>query len=488
MAQIKVSGLSFTYPGSYIEVFRNVSFQIDTDWKLGFVGRNGRGKTTFLHLLMGKYPYQGTIESPLGFEYFPYHVTDEHLTALEVAHTIVSGLEEWRLLRELNKMEVDPEVLEREFATLSEGEKTKVLLTVLFLKEHSYLLIDEPTNHLDLKSREIVARYLNAKNGFILVSHDRRFLDNCVDHILAINRADIEIQKGNFSSWYLNRKNRDEFEARENERLRRDIDRLRDAKAMMGKWSNITEKSKIGCERDKGYIGHKAAKMMKRSKTAEARMEKAIAEKAGLLKNIEAIEALKIHPLKHHSRLLIDCHDLRMYRGDKQVGPTLSLSVERGERIAVTGKNGSGKSTLLKLIAGLDIRYDGYFRRASNLIISYVPQSAAGLSGNLDDYARSCRIDMSLFKTILDKFDFSRDLFAQDMERYSSGQKKKVLIARSLCEQAHLYIWDEPLNYIDVFSRIQIEKLLADAEATLVFVEHDTEFVDKIATKKINLP
>ena len=95
---------------------------------------------------------------------------------------------------------------------------------------------------------------------------------------------------------------------------------------------------------------------------------------------------------------------------------------------------------------------------------------------------------MSLFKTILDKFDFSRDLFAQDMERYSSGQKKKVLIARSLCEQAHLYIWDEPLNYIDVFSRIQIEKLLADAEATLVFVEHDAEFVDKIATKKINLP
>lgn len=487
MAQIKVSDLSFSYPGSYIEIFRNVSFQIDTDWKLGFVGRNGRGKTTFLHLLAGKYPYTGTIYSPLDYEYFPYPVKDARKDTLRVALDIVSNLEEWQLTRELNKMEVDPETLTRPFSTLSEGERTKVLLAILFLKDHSFLLIDEPTNHLDLKSRQIVARYLNGKKGFILVSHDRRFLDSCVDHILAINKADIEVQKGNFSSWQYNRQTRDNYELQENARLRREIGRLRRAANRMGKWSGLKEKEKTGSKGDKGYIGHKAAKMMKRAKTAETRAHKAIEEKMTLLKNIETAEALKIRPLAYHSRILVDCDRLKMYYGKKRVGPEISFVVEQGDRIAITGKNGSGKSTLLKMIVGAPIKSEGYFRRASNLTISYVPQSTDDLAGNLGDYARDCRIDESLFKAILDKLDFSRELFSQDMKNFSSGQKKKVLIARSLSEEAHLYVWDEPLNYIDIFSRIQIENLLSASGATVIFVEHDAEFVDKIATKTIHL-
>jgi len=182
-------------------IFEEVSFRIDTDWKLGFTGRNGRGKTTFLNLLMGKYPYSGTISASVEFEYFPYAVEDNRKPTIDVIDGILRDYQSWELMRELNLLEVSDDVLPRPFFTFSNGEQTKVLLAALFLRENSFLLIDEPTNHLDISGRKIVGRYLNSKHGFILVSHDRTFLDNCVDHIMSINKTNIEIQKGTFSSW-----------------------------------------------------------------------------------------------------------------------------------------------------------------------------------------------------------------------------------------------------------------------------------------------
>ena len=186
MSMIDVVKLSFSYEGSFEEVFRDVSFRIDTDWKLGFVGRNGRGKTTFLNLLLGKYKYQGQISASIEFAYFPYDVKEKDRTVLEILEEINPRFEEWQLFRELSLLKVDAEVLYRPFNTLSYGEQEKVLLAVLFLGEERFLLIDEPTNHLDAEARRQIAQYLNKKKGFILVSHDRNFLDSCVDHILSI--------------------------------------------------------------------------------------------------------------------------------------------------------------------------------------------------------------------------------------------------------------------------------------------------------------
>ena len=120
-------------------------------------------------------------------------------------------------------------------------------------------------------------------------------------------------------------------------------------------------------------------------------------------------------------------------------------------------------------------------------MISYVPQDASFLRGNLSDYAEQQNIDETLFKTILRKLGFERVQFEKDMTDYSSGQKKKVLLAGSLCQQAHLYVWDEPLNYIDVWSRIQIETLLETYRPTMIFVEHDGAFRRHIATKTVVL-
>ena len=124
---------------------------------------------------------------------------------------------------------------------------------------------------------------------------------------------------------------------------------------------------------------------------------------------------------------------------------------------------------------------------APGLVISQVPQDAAGLSGSLDQFAQDAGIDQTLFKAILRKMDFSRLQFEKDMAGYSSGQKKKVLLARSLCQQAHLYVWDEPLNFIDLYTRLQLEQLLGQCCPTLLFVEHDAAFRDGVATRLIRL-
>ena len=134
MSMIKVQNLTFSYPSSFDNIFDNTSFQIDTDWKLGFVGRNGRGKTTFLNLLLGKYEYQGKIISSVKFDYFPYSVSDKAVFTGEVLREICPMAEEWELIKELSYLEVDDDVLWRPFETLSNGEQNKGFACCTFLK------------------------------------------------------------------------------------------------------------------------------------------------------------------------------------------------------------------------------------------------------------------------------------------------------------------------------------------------------------------
>ncbi|NLI53313.1 MAG: ABC-F type ribosomal protection protein [Clostridiales bacterium] len=491
MSQILVNDLTFHYEGSYDNVFSHMSFSIDTGWKLGFVGRNGRGKTTFLKLLMGEYAYEGTISSSVAFDYFPFAVADASLTT-EAVYESIADAPRWRLEKELNLLEVDPGVLERAFSTLSPGEQTKVLLAALFSREGRFLLIDEPTNHLDMEARAVVSRYLGGKRGFILVSHDRAFLDGCVDHILSINRASIEVQKGNFSSWEKNRRRQDNFERAENERLTQEIGELRAAARRTAEWSDRLERTKIGegvveGRADRGTIGAQSARVMKRAKSAERRQENAAKEKEKLLKDIERNDTLKITPLRHYADVLAEADGLSIAYGPRTVCGPLDFVLRQGERVALTGRNGSGKSSVVRLLAGEPVPHTGTLRLASGLVVSYMPQDTSFLSGTVLDYARSCGLDETLFLTILRKLDFPRVQFEKDMRSFSGGQKKKALLAKTLSEQAHLYVWDEPLNFVDVLSRLQVRDLLLAAKPTMLFVEHDRAFVDEIATRIIPL-
>lgn len=487
MSMIRINDLSFSYPTGIEAVFEHVSFQIDSNWRLGLIGRNGRGKTTLLYLLAGKYPYQGTIQKSVSCAYFPYTV-DSSGTTEEVIKSVAPDAFDWEIQIELSHLDLKETLLTRSFLSLSNGERSKVLLAGLFLKKEGFLLIDEPTNHLDQKGREVVADYLKKKKGFIVVSHDRSFLDACIDHVLILNRQTIDVQNGNFSSWYTNFNRQQQYEKKEAERLKKDVRRLQQSFKQSQSWSDQTEASKYGNGPvDRGFIGHKAAKMMKRAKTIETRKEKALKTKQSLLKDYEETEQLRLSPLIHRSQQLVSFSDVVITYDQKAVHPPISFTITAGMRLALAGKNGSGKSSLLRLLIGEEIPYSGLIKRAPGLIISYVGQDLSHLKGSLSSYAEAHHLNESLLKSMLRKLDFKRSLLSRNIEEFSDGQKKKVLLAASLLMPAHLYVWDEPLNYIDVFSRMQIETLILESKASMIFVEHDQTFQQKIATDIIRL-
>ena len=507
MSQIRADRLTFCYEGSAEPVFEDASFILDTDWKLGFIGRNGKGKTTFLRLLTGELKGQGTLTMPVPAAYFPYAVTaaQAERSAAEFADELREGCEIWRVICELTALYEDAEILYRPFGTLSFGQRTKVLLAILFSGEEEFLLIDEPTNHLDAQARENVRQYLSAKKGFILVSHDRDLLDACTDHILVLNRRTIMVQSGNFSCWQENQQRRDQFAEAENEKHRKEIRRLRQAARRTADWAEKSERSKIGfdpvketdrCISTRSYIGAKTKKMQSRVKNTERRIERELAEKEGLLQDIEETRALKMQPLKHHKQTLVTLRDCIMqYAGaEAPVCSGMTFSIRQGERIALHGANGCGKSTLMRVIlqrAGIlppeeMLTVGGICETASGLIVSYVPQDASDLHGSIPAFCAERGLDRSMFCTVLRQLDLSRAQLAKDIGEYSAGQKKKVLLAASLLTPAHLYIWDEPLNFIDIFSRMQIEAVLEEYRPAMLFAEHDVRFREKIATGEIS--
>lgn len=533
MSQICVSNLTFCYEGSFDNIFENVSFTIDTDWKLGFIGRNGKGKTTFLSLLMSRqdnwaqrlgsmdpysinsrkkilYEYQGHISASVIFDYFPYQITKLQAgqCGVEFIEELKQGVESWRVMCELEKLNLEADVLYRPFRTLSQGERTKVMLAVLFSGENDFLLIDEPTNHLDQESRDIVKGYLSQKKGFILVSHDRDLLDACIDHVLVLNRSSIEVQSGNFSSWWENKSRMDAFHEMENEKHRKEIRRLNKAAEKTREWADKNEKTKIGYdpvkEHDRGvgaraYIGAKTKKMQSRRMQMEKRINDEIEQKEGLLQDIENPVKLKLMPVRHHKEVLVAARDYgiayRMENEDcHEVFTQFNFELRQGERVFLHGENGCGKSSLIKAILSHNLAREekamqesGVLTTAAGLVISYINQDTSYLRGSLKEYGRINGLDESLFLAILRQLDFERAQFSKNMEDYSEGQKKKVLIAASLLKSAHLYIWDEPLNYIDVFSRMQIENLILEYQPTMLIVEHDVRFREKIATKTLQI-
>ena len=263
--------------GSFDTVFENVSFGIDTDWKLGLIGRNGKGKTTFLNL--------------------------------------------------------------------------------------------------------------RGKKGFILVSHDRDILDACIDHVLVLNRKTIEVQSGNFSSWWENKTRMDHFAMEENEKHLKEIASLKQAAARSRKWADKNEATKIGYdpvkEHDRSgatraYIGAKTKKMQSRVTQYERRMERKIQEKEGLLQDIEQPVSLKIMPLSYHKERLISCRELsvRYESAGEDVLNNLTFELVQGERVFLHGENGCGKSTLIKtILQQVNIGQAGYERK--NVQQINTPQSGS---------------------------------------------------------------------------------------------------------------
>ena len=230
-----------------------------------------------------------------------------------------------------------------------------------------------------------------------------------------------------------------------------------------------------------------AAKMAKRAKVTERRREDALEEKRGLLKNVEFYGNFKLTPLPFRSQTVCSLTDAGYAYGEKTALHRFSLTVERGERIALRGENGCGKSTAVKLLAGELATQSGIVQVPGDLRITYLPQDVREIRGTVAEYAAARGADPALVMAILNKFNLRSELFSRDVSAYSDGQKKKVALAVSLATPAHLYIWDEPLNFIDLVSRIQIEDLLLEYRPTMLFIEHDAAFCRRVATRTVEM-
>lgn len=490
MAKININNLTFGFGDNTL--FENLSLSLDSSWKLGLIGKNGRGKTTLLQLICGKHEYSGSITSTLSFEYFPYDIEDPDLMVIDAFTELKPSLEQWKLCRELSLLNMDEGLLYMPFSSLSPGQQTKLQIALMFSTDDNFLLIDEPTNHLDIEGRQAIANYLMGKQGYIVISHDRSFLDTCIDHVLAINKKTITLHKGNYSSWQREFDSIQQSEIEHNRQLKGEINRL--AKSMQDKqqWSDSLESTKKGTRigglrPDTGHIGHKSAKLAKRSKVLSNRMKKDIEKKSALLKDYETSPPISISHENCPYKRLVTINDLSFAYGDKTVFNGFKMSMDKDERIALFGSNGCGKSTLLNLICGNLTPTEGTITKPKALRISYLSQNSTFLKGSLNDYIVREGCDPTLFKTILRKLGFDRSTFDVPLHKMSMGQRKKIAITASLCQKAHLYLWDEPINYLDLSARIQLEQLILECKPSLIFVEHDKTFVENTATRVITL-
>ncbi|MFD1417383.1 ribosomal protection-like ABC-F family protein [Companilactobacillus keshanensis] len=495
MGTIQIENMSYKYDQMVDNLFDSLNLQIDESWKLGLIGRNGRGKTTLMKILLGKLPYQGKIVSNLNFYYYPQDVTDKNRPTVEIVKelTDLEDYDLWKIEVELDKLQAKTDILEQDFSTLSPGEQTKVLLAILFIDDYGFQLIDEPTNHLDIEGRKVVADYLKSKQGFIVISHDKTFLNEVIDHVISINRQNIDIYKGNFDVWEQEKSRQDASQLEEKEQLQKDISRLHETAVKRENWSNQSEKqkNKTGLQKvnlDKGFISHKAAKMMKKAKTVSKRVDSEIEKKQGLLKNIEIEEPIKLnYQAVSHPKNLVVVDNLELVH-DELKTPVTSFKVPINQVVSLVGRNGIGKTTIFKQILGIKqpFKQNGELKIANNIKISYLAQEDE-LTGEIRQLAEERKIDPEMIFSNLRKLGFERNLFDQPVESMSQGQRRKVALAISLSQEANLYLWDEPLNFLDVITRQQIVDAIKKQHPTMLLIDHDKDLIDEISDQKIIL-
>ena len=525
MSIIIFDRMSYYYPDPYRVIFEDVDLALDTGWRTGIVGRNGAGKTTLLKIIKGGItPTEGHMSVQKKFEVSVYSqyeyapgtkamdaITDmcvpfgilrrkiaelgnrtdasslKELGELMSRYELLGGYElESDILREASLLGFSEADMDRDITELSPGERTRCGIIALFLRKGVFPLLDEPTNHLDVSGRIMLGRYLSQKRGFMVVSHDRDFLDSCCDHTLYIGMNTIEVIAGNFSVWAEHNRKRLEEDEKKNIKLKAEISNMKRAMTNKARWSMAVEKGKAGAY-DKGHVGALAAKLMKTSKVYEARVNRAIEEKESLFQEKVKKRTLKLNTENARVGTTVAAvSELAAGYGGRNVFENVNFSLNKGERLAVEGGNGSGKTTLLRTLRG-ELAYTGRIYLPGHVKVSWANQVPRWAEGSLRKKLLESGIDETVFRNVLGIMGVEGEIFEQPLETFSMGELKKVELCRSLTEEAHLLIWDEPMNYVDAVTREQIEDVILKFQPTMIFVEHDRRFVRKIATQSVDM-
>ncbi|EAG7543468.1 ABC-F type ribosomal protection protein [Listeria monocytogenes] len=501
-------------------ILDNIKLEVKTGDRIALVGRNGAGKSTLLKIIAGKMSYDGgTISKPKSVEigYLAQNtglessktIWDEMLSVFDSLRKMEADLRKMELrlgepelyndpekyqalmtdydtlqhtfkesggytyeaeIRSvLNGLRFYPEDYEVEIASLSGGQKTRLALAKLLLAKQDILVLDEPTNHLDIETLAWLETYLQNYHGSLLiVSHDRYFLDKVVNQVYEISRTKIDYYKGNYSSFVNQKQAKLEQMWKEFDKQQKQIAKLED------------------------FV---ARNIVRASTTKRAQSRRKQLEKMDVLGRPQGDEKAAHFGFQFEKQtgkdvLMVDQLSIG-YAKDKRIASNLTFEMKRQDSLALVGPNGIGKSTLLKTLIRDIPALSGEFHFGAGVKIGYYDQEQAKLTSNKtvlmelwDDYPELNEVNV---RTTLGNFLFSDDDVLKNVQSLSGGEKARLAIAKLTLLEANVLILDEPTNHLDIESKEVLEAALIDFEGTILFVSHDRYFINRIASKIVEL-
>ena len=462
---LNIANLNKTYVGK--QILKGVTFHIEDKEKAAIVGINGSGKTTLIKCILGE-------EEPDDSETVIALSKGKKIGYLAQQHADMPGAEEdiptdFTDAKAL-AMKQEIEAFGDDFDTLSGGQKTRKRLEEILLTKPDLLILDEPTNHLDIESIQWLEKVLKRYDGAVLlVSHDRYFLDHVVTKIIDLDNGRARMYRGNYSEYAEKKK------------------QIRDAelKAYYNQQADIAHQQAV-IDKLKQFNREKSIKR------AESR-EKALA-KVELLDKPEELDnemRLALTPHLQSGNDVLSVKALSKSFGEKTLFSNISFEIKRGEHVAVIGANGTGKTTLLKILNEQEPATTGSFKLGTNVEIGYYDQEHAVLHMEKtifdeiqDDYPY---LNDTKVRNVLAAFLFRGDDVYKRIGDLSGGEQGRVSLAKLMLSNANFLILDEPTNHLDIQGREVLEDAIRNYEGTVLYVSHDRYFINKTATRILEL-
>lgn len=514
MIACSVNQVKKLYGGNTI--FENISFEIQEKERVGLVGRNGSGKTTLFRLLSGEeLPDSGQIHWKKGSQIgYLEQIPDIHneLTTKDILKTAFFDL--LRMEEKMKELEMDMgrsednleklmneygdlqdhftlkggyeidaniekmvnglninSLLEKPFFTLSGGEKTKVSLAYILLKNPDFLLLDEPTNHLDLMAVEWLGDFLQKYSGtVILISHDRYFLDEVTNKILDLEDGEIECYQTNFSGFVKEKEERllREFHAYEEQQKK--IKKMKEAIKRLREWANRANPPNEGL--------HKRARNMERALERMEKLNRPILNRKKM--------NLEMGASDRSGNDVIMLQEVAKRFGEQLLFQKVNMHVHYQQRAAIVGENGTGKSTLIKLILQQLQADEGTVRIGSNVKIGYLSQHIFSDMADetiMEAFRNEVKVTEGEARGILARFLFYGHTVFRKVAQLSGGERMRLRLAQLMYQDMNLLILDEPTNHLDIESREVLEEALEDFNGTILAVSHDRYFLNKLFEK-----
>lgn len=498
------------------QILKGVTFEVHQGERLALLGENGAGKSTLFKILAGIEGYDagqlavrkgvslGFLEQIPMFpvadavrevlysvfrEVFAIRVEMTHLEKEMASGVSPKILEQYGRLQELFEsqngysideqiqrvcvgLRIPPDFLGKPFHCLSGGEQTRIQLARLILQSPDILLLDEPTNHLDLSSIEWLEEFLCAFRGtVILISHDRYFLDRVVGRVVDLVGGKAEIYQGNFSDYAREKTERYQSQLQHYEDEQKKIRQLETAAKRMHEWAKMADNPAM----------HRQAFNIEKRIERMAKTEKPVATKQ-MVNHFSGTS--------FSGQEVINVRQLTKVYGENTVLRECDFRVRKGERVAVLGDNGSGKSTLLKVIVGELLSDSGKVKIGESVRYAYLPQVitfSAPSATVLETVRCELRQDEYQARLRLSKFNFRNEAVFKKVEALSGGEKSRLKLCLLMRDELNLLLMDEPTNHLDIVSREWLEGALDEFDGTMVFVSHDRYFVNRFATRIVEL-